>query len=58
MSTLLLRIKPKKINEINMLSYDIRYKAQDLINVNLEKKLNDMRVHYLDKTKLICNDED
>ena len=58
MSTLLLRIKPEKINEINMLSYDIRYKAQDLINVNLEKKLNDMRVHYLDKTKLICNDED
>jgi len=57
-STLLLRIEPEKINEINMLAYDLKYKAQDLINVNLEKKLNDLKVHYLDKTKLICNDKD
>ena len=57
-STLLLRIEPEKRNEINMLAYDLKYKAQDLINVNLEKKLNDLKVHYLDKTKLICNDKD
>ena len=58
MSTLLLRIEPDKINEINRLSYDIKYKAQDLINVKLEKKLKDIKVQYLNKSKLICNNQE
>ena len=41
-----------------MLSYDMKYKAQDLTNINLEKKLNNMKIYYLDKKKLICNDKD
>jgi hypothetical protein len=58
MSTLLLKIEPDKINEINKLSYDIKYKAQDLINVKLEKKLKDIKVQYLNKSKLICNNQE
>jgi peptidoglycan/LPS O-acetylase OafA/YrhL len=58
MSTLLLKIEPDKINEINRLSYDIKYKAQDLINVKLEKKLKDIKVQYLNKSKLICNNQE
>lgn len=57
-STILLRIEPDKINEINKLSYDIKYKAQDLINVKLERKLNNMNIEYLDKKKLICNEKE
>jgi peptidoglycan/LPS O-acetylase OafA/YrhL len=58
MSTLLTKIEPNEINEINMLAYDIKYKAQDLINAKLKKKLDDIKVQYLDKSKLICNDQD
>jgi len=58
MSTLLTKIEPNEINEINMLAYDIKYKAQDLINAKLKKKLDDIKVQYLDKSKLICNHQD
>ena len=56
-SSLLLRIESDKINEINKLSYEIKYKAQDLINIKLEKKLKDIKIQYLDKSKLICNNQ-
>lgn len=55
-STLLLRMNLNEIEEINKISYKIKYKAQDLINAKLEKKLNNMNIQYLDKSKLICND--
>jgi peptidoglycan/LPS O-acetylase OafA/YrhL len=57
-SSLLLRIESDKINEINKLSYKIKYKAQDLINIKLEKKLKDIKIQYLDKSKLICNNQE
>lgn len=57
MSRLLLKIEPNRIDEINELSYKIKYKAQDLINTKLEKKLKDIKVQYLDKSKLICNNQ-
>ena len=57
-SSLLLRIESHKISEINKLSYEIKYKAQDLINIKLEKKLKDIKIQYLDKSKLICNNQE
>ena len=57
-STLLLRLEYEEINKINSLSYKIKYVSQDLINYNLQEKLNNIKVHYLDKTNLICNDEE
>ena len=57
MSRLFLKLEPDKIDEINELSYEIKFKAQDLINIKLEKKLKDIKIQYLDKSKLICNNQ-
>jgi len=57
-STLLLRLEYEEIYKINSIAYGIKYKSQDLINYNLEKKLNNIKVHYLDKTNLICSDDE
>lgn len=57
MSQLLLKIEPNEISQINNILYDVKFKAQDLINIELEKKLNNIKVQYLNKSELICDNQ-
>ena len=57
MSQLLLKIEPNEINEINSILYDVKFKAQDLVNIELEKKLKNIKIQYLNKSTLICDDQ-
>ena len=57
MSSLLIKMDIDKINEINQLAYKVKYKEQDLINSKLEKKLKKLKLTFLKKSDLICNDQ-
>lgn len=57
LSSLLIKMDIDKINEINQLAYKVKYKEQDLINSKLEKKLKKIKLTFLNKSDLICNDQ-
>ena len=47
----------EELNNFNSIAYKARHKSTNKLNKRLKKKVEELGVDYLDRSKLICSDE-